>query len=1619
MLAHYKKIRKLEETHNAVVYLLEASDKSKLIQKKALDNSAQFNELISREYRILTQFQHPNVVRVFDYDVDKEGRAFFTSEFIDGKPIDECFKDFTEDFIAAFLQVFDTLSAFHNKGFIHSDLKPEHVLYDTVRKKATLIDFGFAGIACGDSPGAGTIGYIAPEVLKGIGLDQRSDLYSLGIIMYEILSGIKPYKNFQKLERVPEELNSYLDRLVAAEPYLRPALPELHEYFRKQLPSGKIEAMKYDVGIPVTGYVENPEIKMRMDSTAAIKPFIICGDTGAGKTRHLREIKYRLFTKGWRVFWHFGKGTITLLAALKDFLGITDDKNDYHPENKIQVYEEVREAITDYISRSGLGILVDDLDDCSDFELGLLRYIGLGVTNDKLLIVASANTTSSVSMERIKQTDLDMISLMPFSASDVQKLLAQTFFSIMIQPSEKSPHDFAQSLLQLTGGNPLFIVEVLKVLYEKQTIAFKENKWRVNMGSLKQIEIPSKIESTIMAKIKRLATDELFFLKVLAVWEYPLSMTMILDLIPGHGEIDLEHLQNNGLVRMEKTAHGIVAVVSNRILLDLVRELILPQEYAKLVNSLITAVESKKPVQSWRHIPLAALYEKSGKIPHAINYFQKAAEEAEKNYDYESATVLYEKLITLTEKARNNQYFTIVLKTADLYDITGNRDSAQSYYNRALKSTDQDKLAHAYAGLAKVKHSLGEYRESLGFFDQALQRMSPGTEEYIRTANYKAYALSDASEFERAQDILDQSLRGARHLGSHELEAETLYYIIMIEWDKGNYEEGITKSEGLLEFCKTQGLNKQYAFVANLLVSFYLKKGDLKKAEEYVEMAIAGFKKLKQADALATAQINKAQILLLKGDIKVAQSEYEKVLQSEILHQNGEIQKSCLVNLSVINRQTGLFDQALLYAQKALDIAPYDPHAVYEASLVQYLKGNFDAAQSLLGNALEHIQSNFFHINLAFIYQALGQQNKADTELSKALTFPDTEVLDSLEKTELYLKTSELFCINEDYAHAKDFAEQAASMSSKDSIPYAIANIFIKVLSAALSNNNPQEISRDLLLLKEKGYTTIYAFLAWLICRICLKTDMDVKRTEAVLNDLYEISSIYTLAGARTELLRVQDLKEKLFPVLVRDYSTRAVSQKYLDTLSNIADLVHAKLGDPDFSSQVLDLIITATGAERGALFIKAGKRMELAAGRNLDKTTIKDAGDLSQTVISDISNREVVFIKDAVSDARYNIRKSVVLNQIRTILCIPLTIDDNVLGAVYLDSRLANALFSSQDKDFLTMVTKILASVMEKSNLLQTQEEENILLKSRIIAEIGHGYLLGRSPQMIKIYRQVEDIGASKAPVLLLGETGTGKGMIARYIHLHSRQKHNKFLTINCGTIPETLLESELFGHKKGAFTDAVSDKSGLLEQAQGGTIFLDEITNTSLAFQAKLLEAIEDKVIRRLGETEQRMIDVRFLFATNKDLEIEVEEVRFRKDLYYRINVFKMQVPPLRERVSDIPQLAKHFLEMYSNEIGKKFSGFTVEAMRQMKEHTWPGNVRELQNMIERAVVTSRDDIITAENLGLGYAKPVIGKLIDIKKEAVIEALNAAHGNVTKAADMLHISRKTITRFIKKHNI
>ncbi|MFH1240967.1 MAG: sigma-54 dependent transcriptional regulator [Pseudomonadota bacterium] len=307
-------------------------------------------------------------------------------------------------------------------------------------------------------------------------------------------------------------------------------------------------------------------------------------------------------------------------------------------------------------------------------------------------------------------------------------------------------------------------------------------------------------------------------------------------------------------------------------------------------------------------------------------------------------------------------------------------------------------------------------------------------------------------------------------------------------------------------------------------------------------------------------------------------------------------------------------------------------------------------------------------------------------------------------------------------------------------------------------------------------------------------------------------------------------------------------------------------------------------------------------------------------------------------------------------------------------------------------------------------------------------GWLIGESPQMRKVYDLIRRVSQTRSNILVSGESGTGKELVARAIHELSDRKDRPFVVINCAGIPETLIESELFGYKKGAFTGAATNKEGLFEVADGGTVFLDEVGELSPTIQVKLLRVIQGRTFTAVGGTEEKTVDVRFISATNKDLEKEVIEKNFREDLYFRINVINIVIPPLRERIGDLPLLAQHFLEKYSRELGKDIKKISAYAMDLLGQYYFPGNVRELENIIERSVALETSNIVLPESLTLSNfrdgavaqrrRKYDVGPngikldevMAEIEKNYIIEALEIAHGSKQKTAELLDISMRSL---------
>ena len=350
------------------------------------------------------------------------------------------------------------------------------------------------------------------------------------------------------------------------------------------------------------------------------------------------------------------------------------------------------------------------------------------------------------------------------------------------------------------------------------------------------------------------------------------------------------------------------------------------------------------------------------------------------------------------------------------------------------------------------------------------------------------------------------------------------------------------------------------------------------------------------------------------------------------------------------------------------------------------------------------------------------------------------------------------------------------------------------------------------------------------------------------------------------------------------------------------------------------------------------------------------------------------------------------------------------------------------------------LMDTVAKALKLRTIEQEKELLDGELKRSMNFGMIVGNSPAMQHIYKMIRQVSKTKTNVLITGESGTGKELIARAIHMESDRRSQPFVAINCGGIPETLMESELFGHKKGAFTGAIQDKPGLFQEAHRGTIFLDEIGELSLPIQVKLLRAVQDKMVRPVGGTEDASVDIRIVSATNKSLEKEVIAGKFREDLFYRLNVIEIKVPALRDRKADLKPLAQHFLEKYAREMGKEINKLSSYALDMMLKYDFPGNVRELENLLERSVALSTTNIILPDSLALSVHKRrwiegIKDRRFDVDEvskgvalDSILEEIEAAYlkkaldcsrGNKNRAAELLGISFRSLRYRLEKLNL
>jgi Nif-specific regulatory protein len=416
-----------------------------------------------------------------------------------------------------------------------------------------------------------------------------------------------------------------------------------------------------------------------------------------------------------------------------------------------------------------------------------------------------------------------------------------------------------------------------------------------------------------------------------------------------------------------------------------------------------------------------------------------------------------------------------------------------------------------------------------------------------------------------------------------------------------------------------------------------------------------------------------------------------------------------------------------------------------------------------------------------------------------------------------------------------------------------------------------------------------------------------------------------------------------------------------------------------------------------------------------------------SQTILNRVLKENLaVLSSDVQSDDSYREAESLLERRVHSVLAVPLEVQGRVLGVMYLEASSPGSRFDSDLLQLVTTLGNVTALAIENARHLERLDGENRRLHEEMSI---HHSMVGESKAMREVYEFVSRVAGRDSTVLIWGESGTGKELVARAVHVNSSRVNKPFVAINCAAITETLLESELFGHERGAFTGAVAQKKGKLEVAEGGTVFLDEIGELALPMQAKLLRVLQEREFERVGGTRPIKLDVRLIAATNRDLKEASRTGTFRSDLYYRLNVVSLQMPSLRERREDIPLLAAFFAAQHAEKVKRRVAGISPEAQACLTRYDWPGNVRELENAIERAVVLGSTEVILAEDLPDSILEETVSSgqpvnalaegIREAKKVLIERAIEQADGNYTEAAKILGVHANHLFRLIRTLNL
>jgi len=1031
---------------------------------------------------------------------------------------------------------------------------------------------------------------------------------------------------------------------------------------------------------------------------------------------------------------------------------------------------------------------------------------------------------------------------------------------------------------------------------------------------------------------------------------------------------------------------------------------------------------------------LAYTEEISGNYSEAIRLYKLAFDTGSKSYGkkWKIDTLLklgqcserigeYEKGLKYLEEAKSFLGRGRSKSAARIALLTGNIHTARCSYDKSIRcclegikylknDSESEEASWLYNTIAASYGDKGDYTHAIEFNKKSLEiKEKRGDQMGIAISlNNIGLIYSRMGKQEKAMECYSRGLRIAEKTGNLSAKILLLNNIGIIHAIRCERNKSVQYWKEGLEISEKSGARSHISnFLCNLGLTHYVFD-EYSLSSDYAEKALRIARKIENPSLIGNALNVIGSVYQIKADYSKAIECYMKNVRKRKEGKTIQEMVDTFVNLSIIHLELHNLSKAFSFADKAKTI----------------------------GENIGFRRAQFYWV-LGRINTLKKEYNKADDSFKTSLAISEKSE-DRLLQCKTKLSMCELYLCIEKYGKAKGMCDDALSMVKEIGFKRLEANTLL--LRAKIEKALGMTVSALKLLAKAKKIEErienpelrwrIYCAIAEVYysqgrfqealdyykkCIAVFKKIQKKLRTKSLWNSY--------INDPEKQLIRKR-IKEITAPGVLR-VSLATLPQKRLITLYEVTKVINSTMDFEEILNRVLDLAIDTVNAERGLITLIEGNEFNILASRNIDKFTSHDVKVFSRSTAKDVvrGGRPIISI-DTINDEKFKQKRSVILNSIKSLMCIPLCIRKRVIGTIYVDTRSFVTRFNKQDLAFLKGFADQVAIGIENARLLNKMRKEIEYLKEEVKGKYKFEEIIGKSQAMQKVYGVMQKVINSDSTILIQGETGTGKELIARAIHYNGKRKDNHLVSISCGALPKSLFESELFGYKKGAFTGATMDRKGLFETADGGTLFLDDITDLPLSLQAKLLRVLETQEVRRVGETLSRKVDVRIISATNKELLKEVKEERFRKDLYYRLAVITIKLPPLRERKEDIVLLANHFLKKYAKVLNKRIEGFESEAINLLVSYRWPGNVRELEHVVESAVIMTRTKYIRAKDMELepGYNKEIV-PLKQAKQrfeKIVIEgALKKYKGNVTRTARELEITRRQLHFLLQKYNI